>query len=76
MRCVPDLGLSFTGDENVTSFVTSDPQSRNDTVGKPMNPKTLSDKAKQLLDDYHMVQYDMTVGNNYLQKMGFMDLRQ
>ncbi|WP_129864749.1 phosphoglycerol transferase [Bifidobacterium pseudolongum] len=41
-----------------------------------MNPKTLSDKAKQLLDDYRMVQYDMTVGNNYLQKMGFMDLRQ
>ena len=42
--------------------------------GEPIDPKSLSAEAKQLLDDYRMVQYDMTVGENYLQQMGFMDL--
>ncbi|WP_255201947.1 LTA synthase family protein [Bifidobacterium pseudolongum] len=42
--------------------------------GEPIGPKSLSAEAKQLLDDYRMVQYDMTVGENYLQQMGFMDL--
>lgn len=44
--------------------------------GEPIDPKSLSAEAKQLLDDYRMVQYDMTVGENYLQQMGFMDLPQ
>ncbi|PKU90482.1 phosphoglycerol transferase [Bifidobacterium pseudolongum subsp. globosum] len=42
--------------------------------GEPIDPKSLSAEAKQLLDDYRMVQYDMTVGENYLWRMGFMDL--
>ena len=45
-----------------------------DSNGEPIGPKSLSAEAKQLLDDYRMVQYDMTVGENYLQQMGFMDL--
>lgn len=39
-----------------------------------MDMKTLSSKAKQLLADYKMVQYDMSVGKNYLMDLGFMDV--
>ena len=45
-----------------------------DPDGNPINTNDLSDEDKQLLDDYRMVQYDMCVGKNYLQDMGFMDL--
>ncbi len=45
-----------------------------DDQGKPVDPKTLSAKAKQLLADYRIVQYDMSVGKNYLMDMGFMDV--
>lgn len=45
-----------------------------DSDGNPINPDALSDEDKQLLEDYRMVQYDMCVGKNYLQDMGFMGL--
>lgn len=45
-----------------------------DAEGEEMDMKTLSSKAKQLLADYKMVQYDMSVGKNYLMDMGFMDV--
>ena len=53
---------------------TEDAPTYLNSQGDPIDPKSLSAKAKQLLDDYRMVQYDMTVGENYLQQMGFMDL--
>lgn len=45
-----------------------------DNQGNVINPKTLSAKAKELLADYKMVQYDMSAGKNYLMDMGFMDV--
>lgn len=45
-----------------------------DDNGKVIDTNTLSSKAKQLLADYKMVQYDMSVGKNYLMDMGFMDV--
>ncbi|WP_099720877.1 LTA synthase family protein [Bifidobacterium choerinum] len=45
-----------------------------DAEGKEMDPKHFSKKAKQLLNDYRVVQYDMMMGRNYLRGMGFMDL--
>ena len=39
-----------------------------------MDPKQFSAKAKQLLSDYRMVQYDMMMGKNHLLGMGFMNL--
>ncbi|KFI64275.1 Phosphoglycerol transferase [Bifidobacterium cuniculi] len=45
-----------------------------DSSGNPIDEKDLSDEAKQLLKDYKLVQYDMTVGDNYLMDDGFMAL--
>lgn len=45
-----------------------------DNEGKEMDPKQFSAKAKQLLSDYRMVQYDMMMGKNHLLGMGFMNL--
>ena len=45
-----------------------------DDNGEVIDTNTLSSKAKQLLADYKMVQYDMSVGKNYLMDMGFMDV--
>lgn len=42
--------------------------------GTVIDPKSLSQQTKQLLDDYRMIQYDMCVGQNYLEDMGFMKL--
>lgn len=36
--------------------------------------KNLSQKARQLLKDYSLVQYDMTSGKNYLQNMNFTQI--
>lgn len=47
-----------------------------DDQGKVISSKSLSTKAKELLADYKMVQYDMCVGKNYLMDMGFMDVPQ
>ncbi|RYN11865.1 phosphoglycerol transferase [Bifidobacterium animalis subsp. animalis] len=45
-----------------------------DDQGQLIDPATLSAEAKRLLADYKMVQYDMSVGKNYLMDMGFMDV--
>lgn len=45
-----------------------------DAEGKEMDPKQFSKKAKQLLSDYKMVQYDIMMGKNHLLGMGFMNL--
>ncbi|ANU43242.1 LTA synthase family protein [Bifidobacterium animalis] len=44
--------------------------------GEEINPEKLSPKAEQLLEDYKMVQYDISVGKNYLFDAGFMDVPQ
>lgn len=58
-------GGTWSADSSVTYL---------DAEGKEMDPKRFSKKAKQLLADYKMVQYDMMMGKNYLHGMGFMDL--
>lgn len=68
---VPAISRAST---NMGEWETEDAPTYLNSQGDPIDPKSLSAKAKQLLDDYRMVQYDMTVGENYLQQMGFMDL--
>lgn len=45
-----------------------------DEQGNTIPRKNLSEKAKQLLDDYLLVQYDQTSGKNYLQNMKFTQI--
>lgn len=45
-----------------------------DSEGKPIDEKSLSKEAQDLLDDYKLVQYDLAVGKNYLMDLGFTDL--
>lgn len=40
--------------------------------GKAIDSRSLSSYAQRLLADYKMVQYDISVGENYLMDMGFM----
>ena len=68
---VPAISRAST---NMGEWETEDAPTYLNSKGEPIDPKSLSTEAKQLLDDYRMVQYDMTVGENYLWQMGFMDL--
>ena len=42
-----------------------------DASGNVMPSESLSTDAKQLLNDYKLVQYDMTAGKNYLASTDF-----
>lgn len=42
-----------------------------DYAGNNIKATALSAKAKRLLKDYKLVQYDQTVGKNYLEDMDF-----
>ena len=66
---IPAISRSTThtgaaGDENSTIYL--------DDGGAEIDPHSLSSHAQQLLADYKMVQYDMSVGENYLMDMGFI----
>ncbi|MBU9112275.1 sulfatase-like hydrolase/transferase [Bifidobacterium ruminantium] len=45
-----------------------------DAQGNLIKEKNLSKQAKQLLHDYRLIQYDMSVGKNYLKDTSFVDL--
>lgn len=45
-----------------------------DASGKPMAASDFDKKTQQLVDDYKLIQYDITTGHNYLKSLGFMDL--
>lgn len=45
-----------------------------DAMGNRINVKQLSKKAKAMLHDYQLIQYDMSVGKNYLKDSDFVDL--
>lgn len=47
-----------------------------DAAGNRINNKQLSKEAKTMLHDYQLIQYDMSVGKNYLKDTGFVDLPQ
>ena len=45
-----------------------------DANGNQIDVSKLSGKAQQLLEDYKLVQYDMTVGKGYLKDYGFVEV--
>ena len=45
-----------------------------DSSGKPMAASDFDKETQQLVDDYKLIQYDITAGSNYLKDLGFMDL--
>lgn len=45
-----------------------------DAQGNPIDEADLTDEQRQLLDDYKLVQYDVTAGKVYLRNTGFMDV--
>lgn len=45
-----------------------------DTSGNMIDEKNLSEEAKTMLQEYKLIQYDMTIGKNYLKETGFVDL--
>lgn len=47
-----------------------------DVSGNRIDKKSLSQEAQSLLHDYLLIQYDMSVGKNYLKDAGFVDLPQ
>ncbi len=47
-----------------------------DTAGNRVETKNLSDGAKTLLQDYKLIQYDMSVGKNYLKNTNFVTMPQ
>lgn len=47
-----------------------------DAAGNRINNKQFSKEAKTMLHDYQLIQYDMSVGKNYLKDTGFVDLPQ
>lgn len=46
-----------------------------DVEGNHVKSKDLSKEAKRMLQDYRLVQYDMTKGKNYLRNYGFFDVK-
>lgn len=42
--------------------------------GEPMAESDFDDETKQLLEDYKLIQYDITTGKNYLKSTDFMNL--
>lgn len=47
-----------------------------DVNGNPVKQRSLNRRARQLLADYRLVQYDMTVGKGYLTQFNFTNLPQ
>lgn len=45
-----------------------------DSDGNPMSKSDMDEETKQLLNDYLLIQYDITDGKNYLKSTSFMDL--
>ena len=66
-RRIPAMSTAAaTGKDNGASYL--------DAQGQEIDAASLSGEAKQLLADYRMVQYDMTVGKQYLRDMDFVSL--
>lgn len=45
-----------------------------DVSGNMVDEENLPEEAKTMLQEYKLIQYDMTVGKNYLKETGFVDL--
>ena len=42
--------------------------------GEEMNPDDFDEETRRMLEDYKLIQYDITAGKGYLKDTGFMDL--
>lgn len=57
------------------SFNTTDqPNTYLDSAGNPITTDKMSPEQKQILKDYQLIQYDMTVGKGYLAQNGWESL--
>lgn len=45
-----------------------------DAKGNPINLEEADDETRELVEDYQLIQYDITAGKGYLRDAGFMDL--
>lgn len=46
-----------------------------DATGTLIDADAMPDEDRTLLHDYQLIQYDMSVGDGYLQRLGFADIR-
>ena len=68
-QSIPAMSVpASSGSNNSPTFL--------DANGNLIKEKNLSKRAEQLLHDYQLIQYDMSVGKNYLKDTGFVDLPQ
>ncbi len=66
-QSIPAMSVpASSGSNNSPTFL--------DANGNLIKEKNLSKRAEQLLHDYQLIQYDMSVGKNYLKDTGFVDL--
>lgn len=61
------LGVSGVTDNTPTVYL--------DANGNVVSKKELSSQQKKLLNDYRLIQYDMTAGKNYLSSTKFFDVK-
>ncbi len=74
----PAMGVAVAA--RTDGEVTSEEEQRSsgdllllDADGQPVDQTTLTPRQRRLLDDYRMVQYDITAGQHHLADKGFMD---
>ena len=67
-QAIPALSVPSSAGGNIDEPVYLD------ASGNRIRKKNLSQKAKAMLHDYLLIQYDMSVGKNYLKDTGFVDL--
>ena len=84
-KVTPYLSLLTKLSEEIPAEVRLSLQSSNagntsstyvDASGAAIDHKSLSEKAKRLLEDYQLVQYDLTAGKGYLKTTDFLGIRQ
>ena len=61
------LGVSGVTDNTPTVYL--------DANGNVVSKKELSSQQKKLLNDYRLIQYDLTAGKNYLSSTKFFDVK-
>jgi phosphoglycerol transferase MdoB-like AlkP superfamily enzyme len=71
---IPAMEPAISASEAWSSPTANSGQLYLDSSGNKIDTSKLSAEQKSLLKDYKLIQYDITVGKNYLKDLGFMDL--
>lgn len=71
---IPAMEPAISAAEDWSSPDANSGQLYLDSNGNKIDTSKLSKEQKSLLKDYKLIQYDITVGKNYLKNLGFMDL--